>query len=231
MRVILCGQKAFGSAVLLALAKHHQVVLVSSPPFASRAGSDGQPLSDRTRAAADRLGLPWIPAGTLTFNTAPDCDVIVAAHSHDFIGARLRARARIGAVGYHPSLLPIHRGRDAVRWTIKMRDRVAGGSVYWLTNQVDGGPVAAQQHVFVRPDDTAETLWRERLAPLGVHLLSRVLQDLAGGRLVQVPQDESCATWEPSFERAPLHRPELLQLGDGSTRGLTACVSEEALYA
>jgi hypothetical protein len=27
------------------------------------------------------------------------------------------------------------------------------------------------------------------------------------------PQDERCATWEPSWERAPLHRPELPELG------------------
>lgn len=225
MRILVFGQKAFGAMALRALAAEHQVLLVSSPPFA---GDESRP--DRTRAEADRLGVPWIPAGTLTAAAAPECDVLVAAHAHDFLGAKLRARAKFGALGYHPSLLPIHRGRDAVRWTIKMRDRVAGGSAYWLTNQVDGGPIAAQRHVLVRPTDTAEILWRERLAPLGVHLLVSVLRDVAAGRLVRVPQDESCATWEPSFQRAPLYRPELLQLGDGSAAFLSAQTTEEALY-
>jgi methionyl-tRNA formyltransferase len=85
--------------------------------------------------------------------------------------------------------------------------------VYWLTDNIDAGPIAAQEHVFVRPGDTAETLWRELLAPLGVRLLLKTLADLDRGLAVRVPQDEICATWEPSFERPPLFRPELPQLG------------------
>jgi len=71
-------------------------------------------------------------------------DLILYAHSHDFIGAATRGKTRLGAMGYHPSLLPLHRGRDAVCWTLRMGDKVAGGSVYWLTDVVDGGPIAAQ---------------------------------------------------------------------------------------
>jgi len=55
-------------------------------------------------------------------------------------GRRTRARARVAAIGYHPSLLPLHRGRDALRWTIRDGDRVTGGSVYrgdrWALNGI-----------------------------------------------------------------------------------------------
>jgi methionyl-tRNA formyltransferase len=40
-----------------------------------------------------------------------------------------------------------------------------------------------------------------------------VLEDLKGGVIRRQPQDEAHATWEPSWSRAPLHRPELLLLG------------------
>lgn len=92
-------------------------------------------------------------------------DLIVAAHSHAFIGRATRARAAVAAIGYHPSLLPLHRGRDAIRWTIRDGDKVTGGSVYHLTERTDGGPIAAQEHLFVPPGSTPETLWREHLAP------------------------------------------------------------------
>jgi len=36
---------------------------------------------------------------------------------------------------------------------------------------------------------------------------------LAAVGLGSVPQDESVATWEPSWERAPIARPDLLQIG------------------
>ena len=39
-----------------------------------------------------------------------------------------------------------------------MWDKVAGGTVFWLNDTVDGGPVAAQDYCFVRPDDSASSL-------------------------------------------------------------------------
>jgi methionyl-tRNA formyltransferase len=90
--------------------------------------------------------------------------------------------------------------------------------VYWLTDSIDSGPIAAQQHVFIRPGETAETLWRGQLAPLGIRLLLKALADIDSGLAVRVPQDEQCATWEPSFDRPPLFRPELPQLGESGLR-------------
>ena len=58
-------------------------------------------------------------------------------------------------------------------------DRVAGGTVYWLDDLVDGGPIAAQDWCFVRPDDTPSTLWRRELFPMGLRLIDQVLGDLA----------------------------------------------------
>ncbi len=144
----------------------------------------------------------------------PEADLIIAAHSHDFISRAVRNCLPIGAIGYHPSLLPLHRGRDAVRWTIRDHDQVAGGTVFWLNDTVDGGPIAAQDWCFVRPDDTASTLWRRELFPMGVRLIDKVLYDILHGRLVMHDQDTVCATWEPSFTGAPrLLRPELKQIG------------------
>lgn len=178
---------------------------------------------DRLRGWAYPRNVPWIDAVELRAPHIPDkTEVIVAAHSHAFIGRKTRARASVATIGYHPSLLPLHRGRDAIRWTIRDDDRVTGGTVYHLTQRTDGGPIAAQEHVLVPRQATAESLWRELLAPLGVRLLLRVVEDLANGRNVQVEQDESVATWEPSMDSAPLFKPELTELtskGSTSSRG------------
>lgn len=213
MNVYLCGQKAFGKAALdVILGAGHQVVGVSAPLTSEH----DQSRPDRLRAAADDLSLPVLPAGMLSVDTLPaGVDLIVAAHSHDFIGRRTRLKSAYGAVGFHPSLLPLHRGRDAVRWTIKMGDRISGGSMYWLDDNIDAGPLAAQEWVWVPPGSTAEQLWRDHLFPLGLRLLERVLSDVSDGVIISVPQDDDLATWEPSWERCPLRRPNLLLLGDG----------------
>lgn len=205
MRIYLCGQRFFGQEALeLLLREGHDIAGVSAP-IEHRGGA-----VDRLWKRAGIHGLPRMQAGALNADNLPDgVDLIVCAHSHDFVGRRTRLRARYGAVGYHPSLLPLHRGRDAVRWALRMREPVTGGSVYWLDDRIDAGPIAAQDWCFVRPRDTASELWQRDLQPMGLRLLQRVVADVARGRIVAVPQDEALATREPSFDQPSLRRPDL----------------------
>ena len=206
MRILLCGQKRFGRDTFhLVREMGHELVAVACPVDAA----------DKLWIACQNAGTPIIPAGTLNAGSMPEgVDLIVAAHSHDFIGRKTRLKAALGAIGYHPSLLPLHRGRDAIRWAVRMGDQVTGGSVYWLNDTVDGGPVAAQDWCFVRPEDDALSLWSRELAPLGLRLFRRVLSDIEAGKLVRIEQDSTLATWEPSMDGAPrLHRPDLEMLG------------------
>jgi len=207
MRILLAGQKRFGRDTLaLIMRLGHEVAAVACPVL---------PEPDKLWIAADNARLPVIPSGTLNAGTLPTgVDLIVSAHSHDFIGRKTRNGTRLGAVGYHPSLLPNLRGRDAVRWAIKLRLPVTGGTIYWLDDNVDGGPIAAQEHCFVRPDDDASSLWSRELAPLGLRLFERVLNELQAGTAARQPQDESLASWLPSLDGAPrLRRPDLPQIG------------------
>lgn len=212
MRIVLAGTRSFGCAVLEDLrtiegltgnyAGRLEVVAVVAPPgdrLASLAATRGLPVAERCDEALVRTHR---------------ADLVVSAHSHAFIGRRARMACQVGAIGYHPSLLPRHRGRDAVRWTVHMRDPIAGGSVYWLTDHVDGGPIAKQDWCHVHPDDDHHTLWRQQLFPMGVRLIHDVVVDLQHrGEVHATPQDESLSTWEPSWGRPPLHRPELIELG------------------
>lgn len=224
MQVYLCGQKAFGAAAFDAIRKAGHTVLGVSAPMCSET-EPGRP--DRLKSAADMSGVPVLPAGLLCAERLPaGTDVIVAAHSHDFIGRATRLRAAVGAIGYHPSLLPRHRGRDAVRWTLKMRDPIAGGTVYWLSDNIDAGDIAAQDWCWVRPGDTADALWRRELFPMGLRLILAALGDLSRGIRVAIPQDEDHATWEPSWSRPPLRRPDLLLLGCGSSADSLRTVRE-----
>lgn len=207
LRVLVSGQKAFGADVADALARRHEIVAVVAPALTD----DGERW-DRLRSWADRAAIEWIQSEYLRAPTVPDdVDVIVAAHSHAFVGRKTRHRATV-ALGYHPSLLPLHRGRDAVRWTIRDGDRVAGGTVYHLSDNVDGGPVALQDYALVPPGSTASSLWREILAPMGVELIVEALDRIAAGDLPRIPQDDRLATWEPAWGAPPLFRPELPEL-------------------
>ncbi len=210
MRVVLTGQKRFGADVLRLLMERDDEVLGVSCPAKD---AEGNP--DKLWIAAQNAGVRLIQGGKLTQYTMPEgADLIVAAHSHDFVGAVTRRKARLGAIGFHPSVLPRHRGRSAIEWAIRFGERVTGGSIYWLNDVVDGGPIAAQEHCMIRPDDTALSLWIRELAPMGLRLFRQVLRDLDRGLVIAIDQDKDLATWEPAIEGVPrLHRPDLPMLG------------------
>ena len=217
MKVFISGQRTFGAAVLhLVKEMGHEVAGVSSPCYTE---TEKGPRPDKLWTAAEKAGIGCrIRSGDLqSWHIPADTDLIIAAHSHDFLGIKIRRAARLGAIGYHPSLLPYHRGRDAIRWTIHMRDPITGGTVYWLNNLVDGGPIAAQDFVFVSKGEEPKTLWRNKLLPLGIHLFRKVLTDLERGVITRIPQEKGIGSWEPSWEREPLPRKaEPLLLGGGS---------------
>ena len=159
---------------------------------------------DRLAAAARAVGIEAVvqanPKLVVASEIAAGSDLIVTAHSHARIAKEALAVARLGGIGYHPSLLPRHRGIAAVEWTIREGDPIAGGSVYHLADRMDAGAVAAQEWVFVRKGETARELWERALAPLGQKLLGEVIDHAkVHGSLPARPQDEQFATKAPSL--------------------------------
>lgn len=199
LRIFLIGQKWFGEQVLaLCRDRGHEIAGVCAP--------NG---SDRLWIAAAASGLSPVPSGCLREGGIPAAvDLLLCAHAHCFVPAACRAATRLGAIGYHPSLLPRHRGIDAVRWAVHMREPITGGSVYWLDDGADTGPIAAQEHVHIGYGESAEELWRNKLAPLGLRLLDQVMEDIRADRIVRVPQDSAHATWEPALRGKPLSAKE-----------------------
>ena len=135
-----------------------------------------------------------IPEGT---------DLIVAAHTHARVSPEALARSRLGGVGYHPSLLPRHRGIAAVEWTVLEGDPIAGGSVYHLADGWDAGAIAAQDWCFVGRGESARDLWERALAPMGLALLGQVVRHARDhGSLPAQTQDPRFATRAPMIRRA-----------------------------
>jgi methionyl-tRNA formyltransferase len=196
MRITLVGSRHFGVTTLNMLREHGVDVVRIVVAEAE----------DRLAAAARALGIEVVvqanPKLVAASEIAPGSDLIVTAHSHARISKPALAAARLGGIGYHPSLLPRHRGIAAVEWTIREGDPIAGGSVYHLAERMDAGAIAAQEWCFVRKGETARELWERALAPLGQKLLGEVI-DYAKthGSLPAKPQDEQFATLAPDLSR------------------------------
>jgi phosphoribosylglycinamide formyltransferase-1 len=58
----------------------------------------------------------------------------------------------------HPALLPAFKGWHAVREALAYGVKVTGCTIHVVTDEMDVGPILAQEAVDVLPDDTEETL-------------------------------------------------------------------------
>jgi methionyl-tRNA formyltransferase len=194
MRITLVGSRHFGVTTLNMLRQRGVDVI----------GVVVADAEDRLAAAAKAAGIPVAvqadPKLVVGSDIAKGTDLIVTAHSHARISREALAAARLGGIGYHPSLLPRHRGIAAVEWTIREQDPIAGGTVYHLAERMDAGAIAAQDWCFVKKGETARELWERALAPLGQKLLGEVIDHAkAHDALPSWPQDEQFATQAPSL--------------------------------
>jgi methionyl-tRNA formyltransferase len=102
----------------------------------------------------------------------------------------------MGAIQYHPSLLPKHRGGSAINWAIINGETKTGITIFWPDNGMDTGPILLQKEAEICPDDTVGSLYFEKLLPLGVEALVEAVDLVKKGAAPRIPQDESQATYE-----------------------------------
>jgi phosphoribosylglycinamide formyltransferase-1 len=82
----------------------------------------------------------------------------------------------------HPSLLPEFRGLRAVARALEAGVKETGVTVHFMVEEVDAGPVVAQERVPVLPGDTEGTLLA-RLHPVEHRLLVEAVADYFWGRI------------------------------------------------
>jgi methionyl-tRNA formyltransferase len=198
MKCALVGSRYFGASVFEALRKEEGIEFTSVVAIA-----DDDRLAVAARAAGIAVHVLENPRNVPGEAIAEGTDIIIAAHTHARVSDEALARSRLGGIGYHPSLLPRHRGIAAVEWTILEGDPIAGGSIYHLADGWDAGAIAAQDWCFVAKGETARELWERSLAPMGLALLSKVIHHArAHGEVPAYPQDPAFATKAPMIRKS-----------------------------
>jgi methionyl-tRNA formyltransferase len=232
MKCTLIGSRFFAASVFEALRKEEGIEFTGVVAPAE---------DDRLAVAARAAGVPVhvlenpriVPGHAIPDGT----DLIIAAHTHARVSDEALARAPLGGVGYHPSLLPRHRGIAAVEWTILEGDPIAGGSVYHLADGWDAGAIAAQDWCFVKKGETARELWERALAPMGLALLSKVAHHARlHGALPAFPQDTTFATQAKMIRKAvvlteeasPAHTSLVVSIVGADRHGIVSALAERA---
>lgn len=203
-RIAVAATAPFGAAVLEGLAAHHDITALLTRPDARRGrGRRGAP--PPAKVTAERLGLPVLqpdrPEAGLELGATT---VVVCAYGLLIPTELLGERSWLNV---HPSLLPRWRGAAPVERAILAGDEETGVTIHQTVEELDAGPVAAQERFGISPGDDAGAIY-DRAAAAAVRLLDEVL---AVSAPVFAPQERDGVTYAekigPADRELDLERP------------------------
>lgn len=214
MRAVIVGAVESTSVAIKAFARSHWelALVITLPQDKSGRHSDYVDLQDDAAAA-----------GAQIFRTSqtnhPDTLAAIREAKPDYIfvigwsqicGPEFLQLTPGRVIGYHPAALPRLRGRAAIAWTILLDEKIAAGSLFYMAEGVDDGPLLEQHFFHVAPRETARSLYSKHMDALD-RIVSRALTGIASGTAEPKLQDESCATYAvrrtPSDGAINWHRP------------------------
>lgn len=121
-------------------------------------------------------------------------DLILSVYYRHMIGTKILAMPPLGAFNMHGSLLPKYRGRAPINWAVLHGEKRIGMTLHRMVKAPDAGAIVDQEGVDIGPRDSAEVAFRKVL-PCARKVLHRRIDDLLAGTVLEVPQDESQATY------------------------------------
>lgn len=198
IRIGLLGAVGSTEAALQGLveAGHSPAVVLTLPRDQAARHSDFVDL----RPMAARAGAPVAEVSDvndddiLSMLQSLELDLLMVIGWSRMCGPRFRATARLGALGYHPTLLPAMRGRAALAWTLLLDVRRTGGTLFWLTDEVDAGDIAAQRAFDLAGTERLQDLMDSQYGVLA-QMVAELAVQLEGGERPARPQQHEDATY------------------------------------
>jgi methionyl-tRNA formyltransferase len=191
--IAVAATAPFGADVLERLSSSHDISCVLTRPDAP-AGRGRKLASPPARETAERLGIPVLQPKRLEPGLELGAPTVVAvAYGRIVPEALLEERLWLNV---HPSLLPRWRGAAPVERALMAGDAETGVTIIRLVEELDAGPIAAQQAFPLGPEDDAGTVYA-KAAPIAVDLL-----DAALAAPTFTPQPDEGATYAEKITSA-----------------------------
>jgi methionyl-tRNA formyltransferase len=200
VRTVFLGSGGFGREALRRLVDRDDVDLVGVVTAPARPAGRSQQLTTTPIAdTADELGITTIltperlrAPESIVAVLALHPDLLVLADYGQIVPAALLG-VRLGALNFHPSLLPRHRGSTPIPAAILAGDLETGVSLMRMDEGLDTGPILDQERVALDGTETTPAL-EEALEQVAAGLLDRNLGRWIRGQLEPRSQDDAAAT-------------------------------------
>jgi len=198
MRIILIGQAAFAEKTLEKLIGKGEEVVALYCPLDPPSGK-----FDPVKQKALQLGIPVRQHKSLKAPQVRDefiewnAELAILAFVTQIVPPQVFSVPKLGSICFHPSLLPKYRGASALNWALINGEPVTGLTLFWVDQGIDTGPILLQKEVKIDPDDTAGSLYFNKIFPLGIETIGEAVDLIKAGNPPRIVQDESKASYDP----------------------------------
>ncbi|PKL36877.1 methionyl-tRNA formyltransferase [Candidatus Peregrinibacteria bacterium HGW-Peregrinibacteria-1] len=199
MKVVFFGTPQFAATCLEALVddSRFEIVAVVTQPD-RKVGRKQVLTAPVVKEVAESVGLKVLqPASRqelydMVKDVSADFFVVVAYGM--ILEQRILKLPKIDCINVHGSLLPRYRGASPIHEAILNNDSETGVSIMKMEEGLDSGPVYLLKRMLIEPNETADSLM-VRMAMLAGAILPNVLEDVSGGLLSPIAQNDNLASY------------------------------------
>lgn len=204
MRYIFFGSPEFAETILseLIAAGLPPVAVITNPdrPFGRKKIITPPPV----KLLAEKNGIPVfqpekIGAEFIEEIKTFEAEAFVVAAYSKIIPQALIDAAPLGALGVHPSLLPLYRGASPIQGAILGGEKETGVTIYKMDAAVDHGPIFAERKTEIGENETYLEL-QKRLAKIGGKMIVEALPKFMNSEITSAEQDHEKATLTKKFK-------------------------------
>jgi methionyl-tRNA formyltransferase len=200
LKIIFAGTPLFAEKALDALLQqNYKIVAVLTQP--DRPSGRGMQLKHSSvKQLALQHGLTVLQPVSLKNSEIQnqlkefDADVMIVAAYGLILPQSVLQTPRYGCLNIHASLLPRWRGAAPIQRAIQAGDEQTGITIMQMDAGLDTGAILLKKTCKIEPKETAATL-HDKLAILGAEAISEALVRLVQGKLSNIAQDNSFATY------------------------------------
>jgi methionyl-tRNA formyltransferase len=121
-------------------------------------------------------------------------DYIFVVGLSQLIGNEILSAASKGVIGFHPTPLPMFRGRAPMVWQMLLGVRETKCTMFFIDNGIDSGDIIAQEPYIIEETDYAGDVTKKLLAAIS-KMTKNTLNQIINNNVHRIKQDESKATY------------------------------------
>jgi len=199
LKIIFFGTANVALPILETLNNTHQVLGVITTPdvlVGRKQSLEESPVSALAKDLKLPIFKPENPKTDAAFISELQkigADIFVVVAYGKILPLQIINLPKYKTINVHFSILPKYRGPSPIQTALLNGDAQTGTSIFVLDENVDSGPLLAQEIINIEPDDNYFTL-SDRLAKLSAKIINQTLKDYTSGKLTPLPQDESRAS-------------------------------------